>query len=169
MNGGKRQQRKERNGQRAWQVGAVMAVALVASFSTPARADQTSHEAAARRWYTAQGTPDRAATGSREYRSPVQERQQVGMTARKAVGGQRTRYQVSSRSAGTAMHETAPMAMATTMISEDMPVSQTLLTVMNRQGASCGMSALPAMGLTAVGLLGFSGISRRKPQGQNEW
>ncbi len=166
MNGGKRQQR---NGQRAWHVRAVMAVAFVASFSTPAQADQTSREAAARRWYAAQGAPDRAATGSREYRSQVQERQQVGMTARKAIGGQRTRYQVSSTSAGTAMPETAPMVMTTTMIPEDMPVSQTLLTVVNRQGASCGMSALPAMGLTAVGLLGFSGVARQRPQGQNEW
>ncbi len=165
MKGGNRNERKA-----SWvrQAGMAMAIAFVASMPSQVRADEDARVEAAKSWYASQiaGTRTldyRADTGSRQ-----DTRQHVRLTSREA-GGQRTRYQVSIASAGTAMPETAPTISTSTMIPEDMPVSQTLLTVMNQQGASCGMSALPAMGLTAVGLLGFSGVARQRPQGQNKW
>ena len=165
MKGGNRDERKT-----SWvrQAGMVMAIAFVASMPSQVRADEDARTAAAKSWYASQTVGTRTVGYRTVGGSRRETRQQVPVAYRES-GGQRTRYQVSGSSAGRARPETVPMVSSSTMISEDMPVSQTLLTVVNQQGASCGMSALPTMGLTAVGLLGFSGVARQRPQGQNKW
>ena len=165
MNPKTQQQRRELRRHRA---ALATAVLLVAALPASARGQQTTREVAAKKWYASRSFENRS-SGSRTSRRPSEEaRQQVRLTSGEPAG-RRAQERLAPAAQEGSWYQPARSTWTMVNLSEEAAAAQMVLEAANQGGTYCGMSALPAMGLTAVGLLGFSGAARRRPQSQNEW